>query len=271
MTDPHTLPPLSFAPLEGITGWIFRQVHHAMFPGLSRYYTPFFAPTADSPLTGRGLRDMHPDHNRGVPVVPQLLTNRAEDFIASARLLQDLGYKEVNLNLGCPSGTVVAKKKGAGFLSQPQALARFLDQIFQTLDVNISIKTRIGVENLEEWPPLLDLFQRYPICELIIHPRLRRDFYRGQPRREAFTYAVAHSRCATTGTCSLPRTVGTWSASSQRLDVSWQAAVWSATPLWVASCRAGRPSPRQSCRRSMTVCWTGINPSSPGTGLYWAR
>ena len=194
MTDPHTLPPLSFAPLEGITGWIFRQVHHAMFPGLSRYYTPFFAPTADSPLTGRGLRDMHPDHNRGVPVVPQLLTNRAEDFIASARLLQDLGYKEVNLNLGCPSGTVVAKKKGAGFLSQPQALARFLDQIFQTLDVNISIKTRIGVENLEEWPPLLDLFQRYPICELIIHPRLRRDFYRGQPRREAFTYAVAHSR-----------------------------------------------------------------------------
>ena len=110
MTDPHTLPPLSFAPLEGITGWIFRQVHHAMFPGLSRYYTPFFAPTADSPLTGRGLRDMHPDHNRGVPVVPQLLTNRAEDFIASARLLQDLGYKEVNLNLGCPSGTVVPKK-----------------------------------------------------------------------------------------------------------------------------------------------------------------
>lgn len=109
MTDPHTLPPLSFAPLEGITGWIFRQVHHAMFPGLSRYYTPFFAPTADSPLTGRGLRDMHPDHNRGVPVVPQLLTNRAEDFIASARLLQDLGYKEVNLNLGCPSGTAVPR------------------------------------------------------------------------------------------------------------------------------------------------------------------
>lgn len=216
MTDPHTLPPLSFAPLEGITGWIFRQVHHAMFPGLSRYYTPFFAPTADSPLTGRGLRDMHPDHNRGVPVVPQLLTNRAEDFIASARLLQDLGYKEVNLNLGCPSGTVVAKKKGAGFLSQPQALARFLDQIFQTLDVNISIKTRIGVENLEEWPPLLDLFQRYPICELIIHARLRRDFYRGQPggRPSPTPWHTAACRCATTGTCSLPRDCWTWSASS---------------------------------------------------------
>lgn len=95
------------------------------FPGSPGIISPFFAPTADSPLTGRGLRDMHPDHNRGVPVVPQLLTNRAEDFIASARLLQDLGYKEVNLNLGCPSGTVVAKKKGAGFLSQPQGAGTF--------------------------------------------------------------------------------------------------------------------------------------------------
>lgn len=155
---------------------------------------------------------MHPDHNRRVPVVPQLLTNRAEDFIASARLLQDLGYKEVNLNLGCPSGTVVAKKKGAGFLSQPQALARFLDQIFQTLDVNISIKTRIGVENLEEWPPLLDLFQRYPICELIIHPRLRRDILPGTGPAggpSPTPWHTAACRCATTGTYSLPRTVGT--------------------------------------------------------------
>ena len=191
MTDPHTLPPLSFAPLEGITGWIFRQVHHAMFPGLSRYYTPFFAPTADSPLTGRGLRDMHPDHNRGVPVVPQLLTNRAEDFIASARLLQDLGYKEVNLNLGCPSGTVVAKKKGAGFLSQPQALARFLDQIFQTLDVNIS--NAIPSVNSSSIPASAGTSTG--------------DSPGGRP--SPTPWHTAACRCATTGTCSLPRTVGT--------------------------------------------------------------
>ena len=93
MTDPHTLPPLSFAPLEASPAGYSGRFTMPCFPGSPRYYTPFFAPTADSPLTGRGLRDMHPDHNRGVPVVPQLLTNRAEDFIASARLLQDLGYK----------------------------------------------------------------------------------------------------------------------------------------------------------------------------------
>ena len=76
--------PLSFAPLEGITGWLFRRVHHSRFPGLARYYTPFSAPTADSPLTGRGLNDVLPEHNEGVPVIPQLLPNKADDFISAA-------------------------------------------------------------------------------------------------------------------------------------------------------------------------------------------
>ena len=186
-------PALSLAPLEGITGWLYRQTHQAMFPGLHRYYTPFFAPTADSPLTGRGLADMHPDHNQGVPLVPQLLTNRAEDFIAAARLLQDMGYAEVNLNIGCPSGTVVAKGKGAGFLARPQELDAFFDQIFRRLDLRISVKTRIGVTDPEGWPALLEIFSRYPICELIVHPRLRTDYYRGAVRQEAFAYAAAHT------------------------------------------------------------------------------
>lgn len=194
MTPSHAAQPrLSLAPLEGITGWLYRQTHQELFPGLHRYYTPFFAPTADSPLTGRGLADMHPDHNRGVPVVPQLLTNRAEDFVAAARLLQDLGYEEVNLNVGCPSGTVVAKGKGAGFLARPQELDAFFDQVFRRLNLRVSVKTRIGVTDPAEWPALLEVFSRYPICELIIHPRLRADYYRGQVRQEAFAYAVAHT------------------------------------------------------------------------------
>lgn len=211
MTDPHTLPPLSFAPLEGINRLDIPSGSPCHVSRALPVLYPLLRPHRGQSPHWQGAAGHAPRPQPRGPGGAPASHQPAEDFIASARLLQDLGYKEVNLNLGCPSGTVVAKKKGAGFLSQPQALARFLDQIFQTLDVNISIKTRIGVENLEEWPPLLDLFQRYPICELIIHPRPPPGLLPGTAPAEAFTYAVAHSRlpCATTGTCSLPRTVGT--------------------------------------------------------------
>lgn len=185
---------VSFAPLEGITGWVYRSAHFSMFPGVDSYYTPFWAPTVDSPLAGRGLADMLPEHNQGVPVIPQLLTNQAEAFLPAARMLQDFGYREVNLNLGCPSGTVVSKKKGSGFLSLPEQMADFFDRIFSAdLTIKISVKTRVGVSSPEEWPALLDLYNRYPIHELTIHPRVRSDFYREPVRMDTFAYAVEHT------------------------------------------------------------------------------
>lgn len=185
---------VSFAPLEGITGWVYRSAHFSMFPGVDSYYTPFWAPTVDSPLAGRGLADMLPEHNQGVPVIPQLLTNQAEAFLPAARMLQDFGYREVNLNLGCPSGTVVSKKKGSGFLSLPEQMADFFDRIFSAdLTIKISVKTRVGVSSPEEWPALLDLYNRYPIHELTIHPRIRSDFYREPVRMDTFSYAVEHT------------------------------------------------------------------------------
>lgn len=184
---------LSFAPLEGITTWVFRSIHREMFPGVSAYYAPFFAPTLDSPLTGRGLADLLPEHNEGVPLVPQLLTNQAEAFLAACDELEKLGYKEVNLNLGCPSGTVVAKKKGSGFLGLPEELDAFLDRVFSRTRLAVSVKTRIGLNSPDEWPRLLEIYSRYPIRELTVHPRIRKDFYRGPVRREAFNYAVEHT------------------------------------------------------------------------------
>lgn len=239
----QTLPRLSFAPLEGITGWVFRQVHQRRFPGLDRYYAPFFAPTTDSPLTGRGLSDLQPDHNQGVSVVPQLLANQAEAFLAAARVLQDLGYAEVNLNLGCPSGTVVAKGKGAGFLAHPQALDAFLADIFSRTDLAISIKTRIGVEDAAEWPALLAIFRRYPLRELIIHPRLRRDFYRGPVRQGAFQYAVDHCDLPLcyNGDLFTPRPAGSWPPSSPPSPTGWQAGGWCTTPPWAGSSKGANP------------------------------
>ncbi|MEA4933855.1 MAG: tRNA-dihydrouridine synthase family protein [Lawsonibacter sp.] len=175
-----------FAPMEGVTGAIYRTVHHQHFPGVDKYYMPFLTPTQDHVFTPRDLRNTAPEYNQGFRAVPQLLTRNAEDFLWAARELYAMGYDEVNLNLGCPSGTVTAKGKGAGLLANPEELDRVLDGIFSRVEGAVSIKTRLGMNHPEEFPRLLEVFQQYPISLLIIHPRVRQDFYREPVRLEAF-------------------------------------------------------------------------------------
>ena len=181
------------APLEGITTWLFRRTHARMFGGADRYFTPFFSPAAEHILTKKELRDLAPEQNAGVPTVPQVMTRRAEDFLWAAERMAELGYGEVNLNLGCPSGTVTAKGKGAGFLLRPDELDAFLDAVFSRVCLPVSVKTRIGYRDAAELPRLLEIFRRYPICELIVHPRLREEFYRGPVHLDAFAQALADS------------------------------------------------------------------------------
>lgn len=182
-----------FAPMEGITGYIYRNAHQACFGGMDRYYSPFIAPGVSKDFTFREIQDVCPEHNNTLTLVPQVLTNQAELFVRSAEQLQEMGYEEVNLNLGCPSGTVVAKKKGSGFLAYPDELQAFLDEIFRKSPVPVSIKTRIGRESSEEFGRLLEIYNQYPIKELTIHPRVQKDMYKNQPNWEAFRIAVEKS------------------------------------------------------------------------------
>lgn len=181
---------LTFAPMEGITNQIYRRAHARFFPGIDRYYSPFISPTQGRRLTTREMTDIAPESNEGVRLVPQILTNSAPDFLWCAQKIKDLGYDEVNLNLGCPSGTVVSKKKGAGALGDVQALRIFLSEIAQHCPVRLSIKMRIGVESPEEFGPLLEIMRALPLCELIVHPRTRNEFYKGVPHRELFSQAL---------------------------------------------------------------------------------
>lgn len=183
-----------FAPMEGVTGWLFRQAHRHWFSGVDRYFMPFLSPRQEHAFTRREASDFLPEHNRGLYAVPQLLTRSADDFLWAAGVLADLGYREVNLNLGCPSGTVVAKGKGSGLLGRREELERLLDGIYARAGIPVSIKTRLGLRDPEEFFPLLELFNRYPVCELIIHPRVQKDFYRNQPRLDAFAAALASCR-----------------------------------------------------------------------------
>ena len=118
------------APMEGVTGWIYRRVQHECFPAFDKYFTPFLVPRQKKVFSAKEIRDILPENNEGMVLVPQLLTCRAEDFIRGARMLAGYGYREINLNLGCPSGTVVSGGRGAGFLGRPKLLKEFLDEVF---------------------------------------------------------------------------------------------------------------------------------------------
>ncbi len=183
-----------FAPMEGITGYHFRNAHHKYFPGVDRYFMPFFSPNQEHSFTRKAFADLLPEHNTGLTAIPQLLTRRAEDFLWAAGRLSDLGYGEVNLNLGCPSGTVTTKGKGSGFLAFPEELDRFLEEIFSRCSIKISVKTRLGLTAPEEFPALLEIYNKYPMTQLIIHPRVRADFYKGTVRTDAFAHALSASK-----------------------------------------------------------------------------
>ena len=183
-----------FAPMEGITDSIYRQTHHKYYPGLDRYYMPILSPTIHRTLTHKEDRELPMADSVPFCAVPQILTKVAEDFLWAAGICRDRGYEEVNLNLGCPSGTVVSKGKGSGMLRDIDGLDRFLEEIFAASPLPISVKTRLGLENGEEFPRLLEIFNRYPIQELTIHPRVRKQFYDGSVDMEMFRYAVANSR-----------------------------------------------------------------------------
>ena len=182
-----------FAPLEGLTDSIYRRLHHACFPGLDRYYTPFFSPTVHRVFTPREARELPRADTIGFPVIPQLLTKVPEDFLWMAQSLGDLGYEEVNLNIGCPSGTVTAKGKGAGMLRDLDSLDAFLDNVFSAAPLPISVKTRIGFESPREFEHILSIYNRYPIRELTVHPRVRNAFYNGPVDMDCFRYAAQES------------------------------------------------------------------------------
>lgn len=186
-----------FAPLEGITDYIYRNNFEKYYGGVDQYYTPFLSPNDTECFTAREWKNIDPDHNKSIKVIPQLLVSRADHFLWAAKELENLGYQEINYNLGCPSGTVVAKKKGSGFLFYPEELDEFLKEIFHVYSgtgLKISVKTRIGKNDPEECYELLEIFNKYPIHELIVHPRIQKDYYREPVRMSYFEHIYHQSR-----------------------------------------------------------------------------
>ena len=169
---------ISFAPLEGISTYIYRSIHARFFGGVEEYFAPFIAPDGSGSFKASARRDILPENNRDIRLVPQLLVNRPEPFIHVARELAAMGYEEVNLNIGCPSSTVVSKHKGSGMLLDPDSLDACLNEIFSRAPLAVSIKTRMGLESTEEFPRILEIYRKYPLRRLIIHARARCGMYK---------------------------------------------------------------------------------------------
>ncbi|HOO79980.1 MAG TPA: tRNA-dihydrouridine synthase family protein [Lachnospiraceae bacterium] len=185
---------LELAPMEGLTTYIFRRAYAHYYHAIDRYYTPFLSLHQEKEWGKKELMELAEENNPGQPLIPQVLTNSAAAFQKAEESFLDMGFTEVNINLGCPSRTVTAKKKGSGMLREPEELNRFLEEIFTRTKIDISIKTRLGVHDASEWEALLAVYNQYPITELIIHARVSDDFYGNTTNVEAFRYAMENSK-----------------------------------------------------------------------------
>ena len=183
---------LYFAPMEGITSYTFRNTHDEIFGGCDEYFAPFIVPSENERISRKTLRDIIKDNNR-VPLRAQVLCSSGKAFVQFAERVKYAGFDEVNLNLGCPSGTVIKKGRGAGALKDLDALDSMLSYIFANTNAKVSVKTRTGFYSHEEFDEIMKVFNRHPICELIIHPRVREEYYKGVPNIQTFDRAYNNS------------------------------------------------------------------------------
>ena len=182
---------ICFAPMEGITDGIFRRVHHQIFGGVDVYGLPFHKLTQSLSLQAREIRDIAPEENRGLRVLPQALTRDPAQLAAWLSYVRALGYPCADLNLGCPSPTVTKRGRGSGMLRDLPALRSFLDGVFSApLPVPLSVKTRIGYESPGEWPEILALLSDYPFAHVTVHVQTALEQYTGAIHPEAFDLAL---------------------------------------------------------------------------------
>ena len=185
---------LYFAPLEGITKYAYRNTHKEMFDGCDAYYAPFINPSDQEKVSKKGIKDILHENNKNINIKVQVLTNRADSFLKFEDKIRPMGYDEINVNLGCPVTMVTKKGRGSGFLSDPDGMDAFFDEIFSNTRLKISAKTRIGFSSPDEMETLMRVYNKYPLSLLIIHPRTREEFYKGNVHTDVFEKCYENSK-----------------------------------------------------------------------------
>jgi tRNA-dihydrouridine synthase len=179
-------PILYLAPLRGFTNAVYRNAFSRFFDGFDLAVSPFIPTTGSRRVRDCHVKDVLPENNRGMPVIPQIIGNSPEDFIRMAKRLSDLGYPSFNWNLGCPFPMVAKKQRGSGMLPHPDRIDAFLEKVIPVIPGELSIKARLGRYSDEEIFRLIPVFNRYPLKEVIIHPRTGVQMYDGRPDIDVF-------------------------------------------------------------------------------------
>jgi tRNA-dihydrouridine synthase B len=193
MTGMPKAPIISLAPFQGITDFRFRRVFFQVFPGYDKAYAPFIKAIA-GPFSASHLRDLLDPPPEGVAIVPQVICNEAEALAGTAARVADLGYGEINVNMGCPFPMVANKKRGSGILPHPDLIDRMLDGALPRCPVPVSVKLRLGRFAAEEMLAVLGVLNRYPLEEIVLHPRTGVQLYGGSADLGRFGEFLSLSR-----------------------------------------------------------------------------
>ena len=179
-------PIISLAPLQGITDYHFRTVFYEYFAGVKHFYTPYLRLLKDGSIKNSQQKDVAPENNRKIALIPQIMTNKVNEFLFFDHYLFDLGYSEINWNLGCPFPMVTNKKLGAGMLEHPNLLNKILDRAMPKLKCKLSVKMRVGNLDENEFKSILPVLNNFPLSEIIVHPRIGKQLYKGKANSDIF-------------------------------------------------------------------------------------
>lgn len=182
------------APLQGFTDVTYRNVYSNHFSGVDEAMAPFISTMGQMRLKPSRIKDVDPENNKRLFVVPQILGNVANDFIFLADHLYKMGHKRINWNLGCPHSKIAKKIRGSGLLMYPEKIDAFLDTVFPRISNSLSVKIRLGRKSKNEIFNLLPVLDKYPLDEVILHPRTGIQMYEGTSDHDAFAKALLNSQ-----------------------------------------------------------------------------
>ncbi|MFE3847753.1 tRNA dihydrouridine synthase [Flavobacterium sp. LB3P45] len=182
------------SPLQGFTDFRFRNAQNIFFGGIDTFYSPYIRLNGKMVIKPSYERDLLPENNVGLEVIPQVITNDADEFLFVAKYVRELGYKELNWNLGCPYPMVTKSGMGSGLISNPEKINNVLHRAHSESDIIVSMKMRLGYENSEEILDVLPILDTYPIKNIAIHARIGKQLYKGGVNLDAFQLCIDNTK-----------------------------------------------------------------------------